>query len=71
MMRVCWLVGSFVCSFVRDAYWDFSKKSDFHEIWQCLVSVPSLLTFERSRSKFKVKTAVLKIVHYLNISAVL
>ena len=37
-----------------------SCRSDFHEIWPtCSASAPNL-TFGRSRSKFKVKTAVLK-----------
>ena len=52
---------------VRDDLCDLSKiKSNFHEIWHkwsvAYLCQMSLLTFERPRSKFKVKTAVLKIL---------
>ena len=68
---VCWLglVGLFVCLFirlfVRYACCDFSKSSlqvGFREIRRrCSTSQSkTMLPFERSRSKFKVKTAVLE-----------
>ena len=63
---VCWLVHLFVSM-------DDNKGSDFSKS-RCLIFTTfgtgvqhlhqmSLLTFERSGSKFKVKTAVLKIFH--------
>jgi len=59
-LLVCWLVGWLVCPWLalivisRHVY-----KSDFREVsHRC----SALLTLPRSRSKFKVKTAVLKII---------
>jgi len=53
---VGWLVGWFVCSFVCSLWFLKKYRSEFHEIWyRCSVSVLNItLTFERTRSTFKV-----------------
>ena len=51
-MQVCWLADCLVRSFAMLVEISRNEKPDLHEI--------SLLNFERSRSKFKVKTAVLE-----------
>ena len=62
--HVCSLVGSL---FVHDVRCDLSKTEPpiFMKFDTAIhhLSQISLLTFQRSRSKFKVKTAVLKLIH--------
>jgi len=63
---VCWLVGSFICSFVRYSRLDFSKNPSliFTKFGTCVqnqnVRNLGLLAHERSGSKFNVKTARIK-----------
>ena len=56
---VCW----FVHSLVRDAFFDFSKSASPSFMFNICAKI-LLLTFQKSRSKFKIKTAVLKIFRH-------